>query len=85
MRNLTFTMFPETLRAPHHNLSQAGLTETSFPGSVLGRGNASAMPRPRKYPPELLERGARLVFESGRPIKHVADDLGISPEVLRRR
>jgi transposase len=24
------------------------------------------------------------VFESGRPIKHVADDLGISPEVLRR-
>ena len=42
------------------------------------------MPRPRKYPPELLERGARLVFESGRPIKHVADDLGISPEVLRR-
>jgi hypothetical protein len=24
------------------------------------------MQRPRKYPPELLERGARLVFESGR-------------------
>ena len=23
------------------------------------------------------------MFESGRPIKHVADDLGISPEVLR--
>ena len=42
------------------------------------------MPRPRKYPPELLERGARLVFESGRPIKHVADDLSINPEVLRR-
>ena len=42
------------------------------------------MPRPRKYSPELLERGARLVFESGRPIKHVADDLGVNPEVLRR-
>jgi hypothetical protein len=25
----------------------------------------SPMPRPRKYPPELLDRGARLVFESG--------------------
>ena len=24
------------------------------------------MPRARKYPEELLERGARLVFESGR-------------------
>jgi transposase len=34
------------------------------------------MPRPRKYPPELLGRGARLVFESGRPIAHVARDLG---------
>ena len=42
------------------------------------------MPRSRKYPPELLDRGARLVFESGRPVKHVADDLGISQEVLRR-
>ena len=30
------------------------------------------MPRARKYPEELLERGARLVFESGRPIAHVA-------------
>lgn len=26
------------------------------------------MSRPRKYPPELLDRGARLVMESGRPI-----------------
>jgi transposase len=43
------------------------------------------MPRPRKYPEELLERGARLVFESGRPIAHVAADLGIHPEALRKR
>jgi transposase len=43
------------------------------------------MPRPGKYPEELLERGARLVFESGRPIAHVAVDLGIHPEVLRKR
>ena len=43
------------------------------------------MSRPRKYPEELLERGVRLVFESGRPIAHVARDLGISSEVLRKR
>ena len=42
------------------------------------------MPRPRKYPPELLDRGARLVFESGRPIAHVARDLGVPSETLRK-
>jgi transposase len=42
------------------------------------------MPRPRKYPPELLARGARLVFESGRPIAHVARDLGVPSETLRK-
>jgi transposase len=40
--------------------------------------------RARKYPEELLERGTRLVFESGRPIAHVARDLGIDPETLRK-
>jgi len=42
------------------------------------------MPRPRKYPPELLERAARMVSESERPIAHVARDLGINSEVLRK-
>jgi transposase len=32
---------------------------------------------------ELLDRGARLVFESGRPIAHVAADLGVPAETLR--
>ena len=41
------------------------------------------MSRPRKYPPELLDRGARVVFESGRPIGHVARDLGVPAETLR--
>jgi transposase len=40
--------------------------------------------RPRKYPPDLLDRGARVVVESGRPIAHVARDLGVSAETLRR-
>jgi transposase len=43
------------------------------------------MPRPRKYPEELLDRGVGLVFESGRPIAQVARDLGIHPEALRKR
>lgn len=41
------------------------------------------MSRPRKYPPELLDRGARLVFESRRPIAHVARD-GVPSETLRK-
>ena len=43
------------------------------------------MSRPRKYPEELLERGVGLALESGRPIAHVADDLGIHKETLRKR
>jgi transposase len=42
------------------------------------------MPRPRKYPPELLDRGARLVFESNRPIAPGARDLGVPSETLRK-
>jgi transposase len=38
------------------------------------------MPTPRKYPDELRERGVRPVFESGRPIAHVARDLGVHRE-----
>ena len=43
------------------------------------------MPRPKKYPDELMDRGVRLVFESRRPIAHVAVDLGVHPEALRKR
>ena len=43
------------------------------------------MSRPRKYPVELLERGVREVWESQRPVAHVARDLGVSSEVLRKR
>lgn len=43
------------------------------------------MARPRKYPNVLIDRGTRLVFKSGRPISHVARDLGLPPETLRKR
>ena len=42
------------------------------------------MARPRKYPDELRERAVRLVFESKRPIAHVAQDLGVHKEALRQ-
>jgi len=43
------------------------------------------MARPRKYPDELLDRGVRVVVESGRPIAHMARDLGVGAESLRKR
>jgi transposase len=41
------------------------------------------MPASRRYAQGLRERGVRLVFESGRPIAHVARDLGVHRETLR--
>jgi transposase len=41
------------------------------------------MGRTSKYPPELRERSVRMVRESGRPIRRVAEDLGIHHEALR--
>jgi transposase len=40
---------------------------------------------PRKYPKELVERGVRLAIESGRPVSHVAAELGLPAETLRRK
>jgi transposase len=41
------------------------------------------MAAPRKYPDELRERAVREVRTTGRPIAHVAKDLGIHKEALR--
>ena len=43
------------------------------------------MGRPKKYPDELLQRGVRLALEGERPIAHIAHDLGIHPETLRKK
>ncbi len=43
------------------------------------------MPRPTKYPKELLDRGVRLVLESERPISQIAAELGLPSETLRRK
>jgi len=41
------------------------------------------MPAPKKYSDELRERATRLALESGRPVAHVARDLGVHKEALR--
>ena len=43
------------------------------------------MSGPKKYPDELVQRGVRLALESGRPIAHIAADLGIHRETLRKK
>ncbi|MFD1313727.1 transposase, partial [Streptomyces kaempferi] len=43
------------------------------------------MAAPRKYPDEFRERAIREVHATGRPIAHVAKDLGIHKERLRGR
>jgi transposase len=43
------------------------------------------MPRPKKYPDELMDRGCRLVIESGRPVAVIARELGVGAEALRKR
>jgi transposase len=50
-----------------------------------GEDTLHEMPRPRKYPQELIDRGVRLAIESGRPISHVAAELGLPGETLRKR
>src|SRR3954452_11219254 len=42
------------------------------------------MARPNKYPDELIQRGVRLALEGERPIAHIAHDLGMHPETLRK-
>jgi transposase len=43
------------------------------------------MARPKKYPDELVQRGIRLALESDRPIAHIAADVGMHPEALRKK
>ena len=43
------------------------------------------MARPKRYPEELIARGVRIALESERPIAHIAADLGIGSETLRKR
>jgi transposase len=48
-------------------------------------GRKSFVMPTRKYPKELVERGVRLAIESERPVAHVAAELGLPAETLRKR
>jgi hypothetical protein len=48
------------------------------------RGDPPSMPSLRKHPKELVDRGVRLALESGRPVAHVAQDIGL-PSARRSR
>jgi transposase len=43
------------------------------------------MARAKKYPDELVRRAVRIALEGERPIAHIAADLGMHPETLRKR
>ena len=43
------------------------------------------MARPKKYSDELVQRAVRLALEGDRPIAHIAHDLGMHPETLRKK
>ena len=43
------------------------------------------MARPKKYPDELVQRAVRVALEGERPIAHVAHDLGMHPETVRKK
>src|SRR4051812_41118342 len=55
-----------------------------MPGAVLAEGDAVAVARAREYSDELRVREVGLCFESNRPLAHVAHELGIDEEALRR-
>jgi hypothetical protein len=51
----------------------------------LGEETFVVMARPKKYSDKLAVRGVRVALESERPIAHIAADLGIHSETLRKR
>ena len=64
-------------------LSQAGCGGGLIPWFRPRERRAFWDAKSEEVPEELLERATRLVFESGRPIAHVARDLGVPSETLR--
>jgi transposase len=50
-----------------------------------GRRFFEALGTTEQVPRELIARGVRLALESERPIAHIAADLGIHSETLRKR
>lgn len=45
---------------------------------------AQGVGKRRKYTPEFREQAGRLVIETGRPVAHVAPEIGVGEQVLGR-
>src|SRR6266508_3073187 len=73
----------ETITAARGQVRFPAFLEALKPGSMEPAEGSSTMPAPRQYPPELRDRAVELVLSSGRPIAHIADELGINRETLR--
>jgi len=43
------------------------------------------MGRQKKFPDEVMQRAVRIALEGERPIAHIAHDLGMHPETLRKK
>jgi transposase-like protein len=65
-------------------MSQAGFDGDLQTRDTLEEGTPEPCQGQRKCPDQLLDRGARMVFDSGRPVAHVANDVGIHQEALRK-
>jgi transposase len=65
-----------------HKVSQAGFRGDSE--SRTSRQENLQDATTKEVPKELIDRGVRPAIESGRPVRHVAEDLGIHHETLRR-
>ena len=39
---------------------------------------------PLKYPLEVQQRAVQMVWDTGRPVSSVAQELGLNPETLRK-
>lgn len=72
-------------------LRQLILSQAGFHGDFESR---TICPRDRRlsrnaqaeeYPQKLVDRGVRLAIESGRPVAHVAAELGLPAETLRKK
>jgi transposase-like protein len=51
-------------------------------GLLVPREGCAYVGQRRKYTPEFREQAARLVMETGRPVAHVAAEIGVGEQVL---
>src|SRR4051794_17775413 len=69
---------PRGIEPPGFRGTSTGPEVVPADSDAPAESDAPSTARPRKHPEELLDRGVRLVFKSGRPIPPAARDLRVS-------